>query len=148
MRGPGVTPPPPYPFYGRSLRPKPRSLHVRSHRGTKVAFPDSQPMRVSEEPVCIGLFRQYPVCTSLHLSLPFMSYRLWTAIYCKDDVNGYCLLLFCSLHILCTFQSKPVNSLKRLRILYLYSGRCLRHFYSFRFCVNISRFQICALEGD
>ncbi len=30
---------------------------IRSHRGTKVVWPDFQPMRVPEEPVCIDLFR-------------------------------------------------------------------------------------------
>ena len=43
---------------------------IRSHRGTKVIFPDFQPMRVTEEPVCIDLFRQNPVFTSLHLKSP------------------------------------------------------------------------------
>jgi hypothetical protein len=40
---------------------------IRSHRGTKVVWPDFQPMRVPEEPVCIDLFRQNPVFTSLYL---------------------------------------------------------------------------------
>ncbi len=35
-----------------------------------MVFPDFQPMRVSEEPVCIYLFRQNPVFTSLHLRSP------------------------------------------------------------------------------
>ncbi len=43
---------------------------IRSHRGTKVVWPDIQPMRVPEEPVCIDLFRQNPVFTSLHLKYP------------------------------------------------------------------------------
>jgi hypothetical protein len=43
---------------------------IRSHRGTKVVWPDIQPMRVPEEPVCIDLFRQKPVFTSLHLKYP------------------------------------------------------------------------------
>ncbi len=44
---------------------------VRSHRGTYTSvFPDFQPMKVSEEPVCIYLFRQNPVFTSLHLRSP------------------------------------------------------------------------------
>ncbi len=30
---------------------------IRSYRGTKVVWPDIQPMRVPEEPVCIDLFR-------------------------------------------------------------------------------------------
>ncbi len=39
---------------------------IRSHKGNicKWFFPDFQPMRVSEEPVCIDLFRQNPVFTS------------------------------------------------------------------------------------
>ncbi len=43
---------------------------IRSHRGTKVVFTVFQPMRVSEEPVCIYLFRKNTVFTSLHLSSP------------------------------------------------------------------------------
>ncbi len=43
---------------------------IRSHRGTKVVWPDSQPMRVPEEPVCVHLFRQKPVFTSLLLKSP------------------------------------------------------------------------------
>jgi hypothetical protein len=43
---------------------------IPSHRGTKVVWPDFQPMRVPEEPVCIDLFRQNPVFTSLHLKYP------------------------------------------------------------------------------
>ncbi len=43
---------------------------IQSHRGTKVVWPDIQPMRVPEEPVCIDLFRQNPVSTSLHLKSP------------------------------------------------------------------------------
>ncbi len=39
---------------------------IRSHRGRKVVWPDFQPMRVPVEPVCIDLFRQNPVFTSLH----------------------------------------------------------------------------------
>jgi hypothetical protein len=35
-----------------------------------VVFPDFQPTRVSEEPVCIYIFRQNPVFTSLHLRSP------------------------------------------------------------------------------
>jgi hypothetical protein len=35
-----------------------------------VVFPDFQPLKVSEEPVCIYLFRQNPVFTSLHLKSP------------------------------------------------------------------------------
>ncbi len=43
---------------------------IRSHRGRKVVWPDFHPMRVQEEPVCIHLFRQNPVLTSLHLKSP------------------------------------------------------------------------------
>jgi hypothetical protein len=43
---------------------------IRSYRGTKVVWPDFQPMRVPVEPVCIDLFRQNPVFTSLHLKSP------------------------------------------------------------------------------
>ena len=43
---------------------------IRSHRGTKVVWPDFQPMRVPEEPVWIDLFRQNQVFTSLHLKSP------------------------------------------------------------------------------
>jgi hypothetical protein len=47
--------------------------------GQKCFFFRFQPIRVSEEPVCIYLFRQNPVFTSLHLRspVPFLSYRLW-----------------------------------------------------------------------
>ncbi len=34
-------------------------------------------MRVPEEPVCIDLFRQNPVFTSLHLNSPVHVRRLW-----------------------------------------------------------------------
>ncbi len=42
---------------------------LRSHR---VVLPDFQPIRVSEEPVSINLFRQNPVFTSLHLRSPVL----------------------------------------------------------------------------
>jgi hypothetical protein len=35
-----------------------------------MVVPDFQPTRVSEEPVCINLFLQNPVFTSLHLRYP------------------------------------------------------------------------------
>ena len=35
-----------------------------------MVFPDFQPMKISEEPICIYLFRQNPVFTSLHLRSP------------------------------------------------------------------------------
>jgi hypothetical protein len=43
---------------------------IRSQRGTSVVLPDFHPMRVSEETVCINLFWQNPVFTSLHLRSP------------------------------------------------------------------------------
>ncbi len=43
---------------------------IWSHRGIKVVWPDFQPMRVPEEPVCFHLFRQNPFFTSLHLKSP------------------------------------------------------------------------------
>ncbi len=49
---------------------------IQSHRGSKVVWPDFQPMRVPEEPVCIDLFRQNPVFTSLHLKSPVHVHRL------------------------------------------------------------------------
>ncbi len=51
---------------------------IRSHRGIKVVWPDFQPMRAPEEPVCVHLFRQKPVFTSLHLKSPVHVHRLWT----------------------------------------------------------------------
>ncbi len=61
----------------RCWKMKPRSFRVHSHapsirspRGKKVVFPDFLPMRISEEPVCINIFRQNPVFTSLHLRSP------------------------------------------------------------------------------
>jgi hypothetical protein len=46
---------------------------ILSHWGTKVIWPDFQPMRVPEEPVWTDLFRQTPVFTSLHLKYPSLS---------------------------------------------------------------------------
>jgi hypothetical protein len=37
-------------------------------------------MRVPEEPVCVHLFRQNPVFTSLHLKSPVHVHRLWGAV--------------------------------------------------------------------
>ena len=51
---------------------------IRSHRGIKVVWPDFQPMRVPEEPVCVHLFWQKPVFTSLHLKSPVHVHRLCT----------------------------------------------------------------------
>ncbi len=62
---------------------------LQSHRGTKVVWPDFQPMRVPEEPVCIDIFRQNPVFTSLHLKSPVHVHRLralqpmWNNSFCK-----------------------------------------------------------------
>ncbi len=63
----------------RTLHPWVRSHapSIQSHRGIKVVWPDFQPMRVPEEPVCIDLFRQNPVFTSLHLKSPVHVHRLW-----------------------------------------------------------------------
>ncbi len=43
---------------------------IRSHRGTKVVWPDFQPIKIPEEPVSIHLFRKNPVFTSFHLKSP------------------------------------------------------------------------------
>ncbi len=64
-----------------ALFPWPARVHshapsIRSHRGIKVVWPDFQPMRVPEEPVCVHLFRQKPVFTSLHLKSPVLGHRL------------------------------------------------------------------------
>jgi hypothetical protein len=40
------------------------------HRGKQVVWPDFQSVSGPEEPVCIHLFRQNPVFTSLHLKYP------------------------------------------------------------------------------
>ncbi len=61
---------------------------IWSQRGTKVICPDFQPMRVSEEPVCIDIFRQNPVFTSLHLKSP-MSYRLWGISHSHNIIYYY-----------------------------------------------------------
>ncbi len=55
------------------IRVQSHAPSIRSHRGTKVFSPDFQPMRVSEDPVCIdtGIFRQNPVFTSLHSRSPW-----------------------------------------------------------------------------
>jgi len=52
---------------------------IRSHRGTKGVWPDFQPMRVPEVPVCIHLFRQNPVFTSLHLKSRLRSQQACSA---------------------------------------------------------------------
>jgi hypothetical protein len=43
---------------------------IWSHRGKKVVWPDFQPMRGPEKPVCILIFGQNPFLTSLHLKSP------------------------------------------------------------------------------
>ncbi len=58
------------------IRVRSHAPSIQSHRGTKVVWPDLQPMRVPEEPVCIDLFRQNPVFTSLYLKSPVHVHRL------------------------------------------------------------------------
>jgi hypothetical protein len=58
------------------IRVRSHAPSIQSHRGTKVVWPDFQPMRVPEEPVCVYLFRQKPVFTSLHLKSPVHVHRL------------------------------------------------------------------------
>ncbi len=59
------------------LRVYSRAPSTRSHRGTKVVFfLDFQPMKVSEEPVGIYLFRQNPVLTTLQLRSAVHGFRL------------------------------------------------------------------------
>ncbi len=55
---------------------------IRSHGRIKVVWPDFQPMRVPEEPVCVHLFRQKPVFTSLHLKSPVHVHRLSMLAHC------------------------------------------------------------------
>ncbi len=67
-------------FFRNTLRKRPEKIRnfwihshapsIRSYRGTKLVWPDFQPMRVTEEPVWIHLFRQNPVFNSLHLKSP------------------------------------------------------------------------------
>jgi hypothetical protein len=71
----------PPPFFDNLLYFSKTRVHshapsIQSYRGTKVVSPDFQPMRVPEEPVCIDLFRQNPVFTSLHLKSPVHVHRL------------------------------------------------------------------------
>ncbi len=65
---------------------------IRSHRGIKVVWPDFQPMRVAEEPVCVHLFRQKPVFTSLHLKSPVHGHRLCTPyeLFNRIDTKSKC----------------------------------------------------------
>ncbi len=86
-------------FWVRSHAPS-----IQSHRGTKVVWPDFQPMRVPEEPVCIDLFWQNPVFTSLHLKSPVHVHRLWISLSvcaqrrwtwtgdfkCREVKTGFC----------------------------------------------------------
>ncbi len=60
---------------GTIVRVHSHAPSIRSHRGIKVVWPDFQPMRVAEEPVCVYLFRQKPVFTSLHLKSPVHFHR-------------------------------------------------------------------------
>ncbi len=64
-------------FLGIDSASHARAPFIRSFRGTWVVFPDFQPMRVSEEPVCI-LFLQNQFLPPCIRDLPFMSYRLCT----------------------------------------------------------------------
>ncbi len=66
---------------------------IQSKRGTKVVWPDFQPMRVPEEPVCIDLFRQYPVFTSLHLKSPVHVHRLGERMDWRYMSCTVCLLI-------------------------------------------------------
>ncbi len=58
------------------VRVRSHAPSIQYHRGTKVVWPDFQPMRVPEEPVFIDLFRQNSVFTSLHLKSPVHVHRL------------------------------------------------------------------------
>ncbi len=53
---------------------------IRSHRGTKVVWPDFQPMRVPEEPVTLIYFGKIQFLNPCIWNIPFMSYRLWGAV--------------------------------------------------------------------
>jgi hypothetical protein len=44
-------------------------------------------MRAPEEPVCIDIFRQNPVFTSLHLKSPVHVHRLWSQL----DIPAICV---------------------------------------------------------
>ncbi len=71
---------------------------IRSHRGIKVVWPDFQPMRVPEEPVCVRLFRQKPVFTSLHFKSPVHVHRLWSQSAPTRFRNGEKLIV-CSVRV-------------------------------------------------
>jgi hypothetical protein len=72
---------------------------IRSHRGTKVVSPDIQPMRVSEELVCVYLFKKKPVFTS-HLRSPV---HVGTASASVLHQLSMPLALFWSIHpVYCT----------------------------------------------
>ncbi len=71
---------------------------IQSRRGTKVVWPDFQPMRVPEEPVCIDLFRQNPVFTSLHLKSPVHVHRLRTTKDCHSCRSLLLVWQICSLN--------------------------------------------------
>ncbi len=78
---------------------------IQSHRGTKVVWPDFQPMRVPEEPVCIDLIRQNPVFTSLHLKSPVHVHRLRALLIIFFPCKGRRLVTVV-IHILTT----PIDS--------------------------------------
>jgi hypothetical protein len=102
---------------------------IQSHRGTKVVWPDFQPMRVPEEPVCIDIFRQNPVFTSLRLKSPVHVHRLWTFWRNLKCVDGPRLLMQnnllwnssektkCSLHFAkaCLFQPRVHSHASSIR---------------------------------
>ncbi len=54
----------------REVRVRSHAPSILSHRGTKVVWPDFQPMRVPEEPVCIQFCWQNLDFTSLHFKSP------------------------------------------------------------------------------
>ncbi len=76
-----------------SFRVRSHAPSIRSYRGTKVVWPDFQPMRVPVEPVCIDLFRQNPVFTSLLLKSPVhvvQRRRTWTGDFkCREVKTGF-----------------------------------------------------------
>ncbi len=58
-----------YHYIQNAPRVRSHAPSIQSHRGTKVVWPDFQPMRVPEELVCIDIFRKNPVFTSLLLKI-------------------------------------------------------------------------------
>ena len=57
-------------FIGSILEASTESIAMLPPFGPIVVFPDFQPMRVSEEPICLYLFQQNLAFTSLHLRSP------------------------------------------------------------------------------